>query len=194
MSAMTATDARACCVSRLLLCRAPDAARAGSARGAPRLHRLRVVACMGLGAGDIVLTMHSEIGQPTLQDPLERSGVRRMDARCLSPALILHAQLPSGPTAMLASTGPSPGSTAVITIKWSSLTRTPARPSPKAEQKNRTIGSACHAAAAASFRPAASDLATASRSAASAGLVVVRSRRSPGSLSTWWRRGATVWL
>ena len=93
-----------------------------------------------------------------------------VEARCLSPALILHAQLPSGFTAMLVSTGPSPGGVAVMTIELSPLTRTPVRPSPKSEQKNRTIGSACHAAAAASFRHAASDLATASRSASSAAL------------------------
>ena len=40
-----------------------------------------------------------------------------VDARCVSPALIPHAQVPSGPTAIVAWMGPFPGSSAVITTK-----------------------------------------------------------------------------
>ena len=54
------------------------------------------------------------------------SGSGAVDARCVSPAVILHAHVPSGPTTILVSTGPSPTSSAVTTMKPSSLTRMPA--------------------------------------------------------------------
>ena len=69
-----------------------------------------------------------------------------MHARCLPPAVIAHAHVPSGPTAMLTSTGSSPESLAVITMKLSLFTPTLSMPSPNAEQKKRMIRSACLAA------------------------------------------------
>ena len=90
--------------------------------------------------------------QPS-QPPLAGASVTPTSAS-RSPALILHATVPYGPTAMLASTSSSPGSSAVITTKPSSCTRTPAIRSPKVEQRTRTAGSACQAAAAAVVAPA----------------------------------------
>lgn len=57
-------------------------------------------------------------------------------ARCLPPALIVHAQVPSGRTAMLASTAPTAENSAATTMKPSSLTRTPAILQPNAVQRN----------------------------------------------------------
>ena len=70
---------------------------------------LGVVACTGSGAGDI----GSRLFRIRSND--RASGA--VDGRCVSPALTVHAQLSSGPTAMLASTGLSAGSLAVITLK-----------------------------------------------------------------------------
>ena len=93
----------------------------------------------------------------------EASGVT--NAMCVMPAVILQAYVPpSGPTATFTSTRASPGNSFAITMKPSSLTRTPAMPSPKVEQRKRTTGSACHAAAASCRRQAATPL-TAARSA-----------------------------
>ena len=44
-----------------------------------------------------------------------------VEARCVSPEVILHAHVPSGPTTILVSTGPSPVSSAVTTMELSSL-------------------------------------------------------------------------
>jgi hypothetical protein len=69
-----------------------------------------------------------------------------VEAKCAPSALILHAHVPSDPAVMHASTGLFPDRSAAITRKPSSLTGTLAMPSPKVEQKKRTIGSACQAA------------------------------------------------
>ena len=58
----------------------------------------------------------------------------------VSPALIRHAHVPSGATTILISTGPSPVSSAVITMKPSSLTRMPAIPQPNAVQRKPHYG------------------------------------------------------
>ena len=91
--------------------------------------------------------LHTDLRQPTLQDLRDDRRVRRaVGARCVWLTLILHAHVPSGPTPIVASISSSPENFAVITMKFSSLTRTTAMPSPKLAQKNRIIGSACHAA------------------------------------------------
>ena len=87
-------------------------------------------------------------------------------------SLIRHAHVPSGSTTILVSTGPSPVSSAVITMKPSSLTLTPARHAPNVAQRNRRTGSACHAAAAASCLHSSPAFSVASRNAATAPLAL----------------------
>ena len=100
---------------------------------------------MGSVAGGIALTDHSDTGQSAFSKVARTTGCPgAVDARCVSPDLILQAQLPSGPTEMRTSPGRSSGSVTVIAIKQWSVTRTPAMPSPTVEQTNRTI--APHAA------------------------------------------------
>ncbi len=77
-----------------------------------------------------------------------------VDARCVSPTVILHAHVPSGPTTMLVSTRSFPTSSALITMEPSSLTGTPTMPPRNVAQKSRATRSACHAAAASFLHPA----------------------------------------
>ena len=64
------------------------------------------------------------------------------------PVVTLHAQVPSGPTAIVTSVGSFPAISAVTTTKLPSLTRTPVMPPPYVEHRNRTSGSTWEAAAA----------------------------------------------
>ena len=120
----------------------------GKARGEAGGERVVRLAAYLLGSSPTSV-MHPALTSPCLRTSLKLRASGTVDARCVSPPLIRHAQVPSGAAAMLVSTKASPRGSAVITTRPASLTPTPAIPSPKVEQAKRTIGSAWHTAAAA---------------------------------------------